>query len=322
MKSSIAFALLSLLPATVLATVPVYAQCGGSGYTGDTVCASGSACVYQNDFYSQCVPGAATTAPPKTTSTVKATTTPAPTKTTGSASTPTGLTTTLPASSGSVSYPTASVISGSFDGGMKKYDRAGSSGECQEQTETGEADAVFILESGATISNVIIGAKQAEGIHCRGPCTLKNIWWEDVCEDAATFKQTGSGDISYIIGGGAFNAEDKIFQHNGAGTVSITNFSANTFGKLYRACGNCSTQYQRHVIINNVAMKGGSSGVGINSNYGDTAKISKVCTNGKPSATNVCCIYTGVTPGNEPPKIGCGADGTYCQYSTSDVTTC
>ncbi|KIM29199.1 polysaccharide lyase family 3 protein, partial [Serendipita vermifera MAFF 305830] len=106
----------------------------------------------------------------------------------------------LPASSGYVALPTASVISGSFDGGMKRYDRAGSSGDCQGQTETGEEDAVFILASGATISNVIIGSAQAEGIHCRGPCTLKNIWWADVCEDAATFKQTGSGDVSYIIG--------------------------------------------------------------------------------------------------------------------------
>lgn len=49
--------------------------------------------------------------------------------------------------------------------------------------------------------------------------------------DAITIKQTGSGDVSYIIGGGAFHAEDKIVQHNGAGTVQIKNFYANDFGK-------------------------------------------------------------------------------------------
>lgn len=27
---------------------------------------------------------------------------------------------------------------------------------------------MFILENGATLSNVIIGASQAEGIHCKG----------------------------------------------------------------------------------------------------------------------------------------------------------
>jgi hypothetical protein len=39
---------------------------------------------------------------------------------------------------------------------------------CQGQSETGESDAMFILEDGATISNVLIGPGQAEGIHCRG----------------------------------------------------------------------------------------------------------------------------------------------------------
>lgn len=42
----------------------------------------------------------------------------------GGGATPTGLTTTLPASSGAVSSPTPIVVSGSFDGGMKKYDRS------------------------------------------------------------------------------------------------------------------------------------------------------------------------------------------------------
>ncbi|KAJ8519179.1 hypothetical protein ONZ45_g3833 [Pleurotus djamor] len=93
---------------------------------------------------------------------------------------------------------------------MVKFDRAGSSGDCQEQTETGERDAVFILQPGASISNVIIGSRQAEGIHCRGPCTVTNVWWEDVCEDAITIKQTGANDVSIINGGGAFNAADKI----------------------------------------------------------------------------------------------------------------
>ncbi|KIO25691.1 polysaccharide lyase family 3 protein, partial [Tulasnella calospora MUT 4182] len=215
-----------------------------------------------------------------------------------------GVTTTLPASSGYVALPTASIITGTFDGGMYRYDRAGSDGECQGQTETGESEAVFILEAGATIQNVIIGADQAEGIHCRGPCTVINVWWEDVCEDAITLKQTGATDVSYIIGGGAFHAEDKIVQHNGAGTVSISKFYANDFGKLYRSCGNCSTSYERHVIIDSVALIAGSSGVGVNSNFGDTATLTNVCTSGKPTATNVCCYYEGTTPGNEPEKLG------------------
>lgn len=36
-------------------TVSLYGQCGGSGYTGCTSCASGSTCQEENAYYSQCV---------------------------------------------------------------------------------------------------------------------------------------------------------------------------------------------------------------------------------------------------------------------------
>tara|TARA_R110002003_G_scaffold171_20_gene14081 strand:- start:4814 stop:5152 length:339 start_codon:yes stop_codon:yes gene_type:complete len=95
---------------------------------------------------------------------------------------------------------------------MALYDRAGSSGACKGQTEGDEGGAVFVLEEGATLRNVIIGKDQAEGVHCRGSCRIENVWWDDVCEDAATFKGTGT---RYVIGGGAKEASDKVFQHNG-----------------------------------------------------------------------------------------------------------
>lgn len=41
--------------ATSTCTVGLYGQCGGTGYTGCTVCASGSTCTVQNSYYSQCV---------------------------------------------------------------------------------------------------------------------------------------------------------------------------------------------------------------------------------------------------------------------------
>lgn len=69
-----------------------------------------------------------------------------------------------------------------FDGGWARYDRG--AGACKEQTEGGASDAVFLLHSGATLKNVIIGKNQAEGVHCDGPCTLEFVWFEDVCEDA------------------------------------------------------------------------------------------------------------------------------------------
>ena len=70
---------------------------------------------------------------------------------------------------------------GSFDGKMFEYDR--NVKVCQEHlVETQEKDAMFVLEDGATLSNVLIGPNQAEGVHCRGTCTLNNVWWLDVCE--------------------------------------------------------------------------------------------------------------------------------------------
>lgn len=71
-----------------------------------------------------------------------------------------------------------------FDAGWAKYDRG--SGACKGQSEGDWKDAVFYLHSGATLKNVIIGANQAEGVHCDGPCTLQFVWFEDVCEDAIT----------------------------------------------------------------------------------------------------------------------------------------
>jgi hypothetical protein len=53
---------------------------------------------------------------------------------------------------------------------------------CHGQKEGGVKEAMFILENGATLSNVILGPNNGEGIHCQGTCTLNNIWWLDVCE--------------------------------------------------------------------------------------------------------------------------------------------
>ena len=94
----------------------------------------------------------------------------------------TAVNTVWPSSVGSTSLPTPSVIPAGvvFDGGMKSFDRAGSPGACNGQTELDEDAAVFILEPGATLRNVIIGKDQAEGVHCRGACTLENVWWDDV----------------------------------------------------------------------------------------------------------------------------------------------
>jgi hypothetical protein len=156
-----------------------------------------------------------------------------------------------------------------------------------------------------------------------GNCTLKNVWWEDVGEDAATLEGTSASQVMTIDGGGAQKAADKVFQHNGPGTMVIKNFCAQDFGKLYRSCGNCTTQYARHVQIDNVlAIPSGSTSAfaGVNSNYNDTAKFSSILVKAAANSLTICQRYTGNNTGAEPPKNGSGADGTVCMYAASDIT--
>ncbi|KAI0909780.1 glycoside hydrolase superfamily [Ustulina deusta] len=79
------------LAGTVSATVPLYGQCGGIGYSGETACVSGAFCQYLNDYYSQCVAGTGSTtlstttkaSATTTTTTTKVSTTKATTTTAG-----------------------------------------------------------------------------------------------------------------------------------------------------------------------------------------------------------------------------------------------
>ncbi|MFI5927228.1 pectate lyase [Micromonospora sp. NPDC051543] len=203
-------------------------------------------------------------------------------------------------------------VSGTFDGGLRRYYGIGDGGQSESQ------DPMFELAAGATLRNVIIGAPAGDGVHCEGDCTLVNVWWEDVGEDAATFR----GGTTYTVdGGGARSASDKVFQHNGSGTVHIRNFQVENAGKLYRACGNCSTSYQRHVVIDNVVVRDTDTIAGINTNWGDTARFSRITIVGDPDReTSICVKYKGVPKGSEPTKIGAGADGVNCLYSPSDIT--
>ena len=70
MPSSSSILTLALAATLVQSQQPLYAQCGGIGYTGATTCASGSTCTIVNPYYSQCLPGSA---PSSTLSTITTT---------------------------------------------------------------------------------------------------------------------------------------------------------------------------------------------------------------------------------------------------------
>lgn len=223
------------------------------------------------------------------------------------------LSTTLPASTGTVQESAAIEVSGSFDGQMQTYERSPS--VCSGG-ESGQDAAMFILADGATLSNVIIGEGQAEGVQCQGTCTLNNVWFSTVCEDAMTFRQDSG--TSYINGGGAFGATDKIVQFNGRGTVHISNFYAEDYGKLARSCGNCDGNGgPREFVIEGVQAVNGGELCGVNSNFGDTCTIIDSC----QAEGNACTIWEATDGGGEPTKTSSEPDGTVC-IAQSFQSTC
>ncbi|MET9862907.1 pectate lyase [Streptomyces smyrnaeus] len=210
-------------------------------------------------------------------------------------------------------------VSGTYDGEMKRFYGEGDLGGGDQ----GEGkDPIFKLEDGAVLKNVVLGKPASDGVHCMGSCTLENVWWEDVGEDAASFKGDSSSARYTVTGGGARKADDKVFQFNGAGSLTVSGFQVSDFGKLVRSCGNCSTQHKRSITVKNVDITApGKSIVGVNANYGDTATLRDVRIHGDSGKKIEPCVrYQGNDTGDEPEKIGSGPDGTTCRYSESDIS--
>jgi pectate lyase len=218
----------------------------------------------------------------------------------------------------SFSASATTTVTGTFDGGGKSYGTS-----CDGQSESQQP--VFLLKDGATLKNVVITKNAADGVHCEGNCTISNVVWQDVCEDAATMSG-GSGKVMNVSGGSASNASDKVFQHNGKGsTININNFkTTGSIGKLYRSCGNCSSNGgPRKVTISNTKLEKVTAAVaGVNGNFGDIAKIRTLQIKGyKVGSPPVCVEYKGVQKGSEPPKVGEKWGTTACNVSKSDVTS-
>ncbi|MET9550295.1 pectate lyase [Streptomyces sp. NPDC006627] len=230
-----------------------------------------------------------------------------------------GAATAWPEAKGEQAVSKTIEVTGSRDGGLKRYYGSGAlGGDGQNEGQ----DPIFKLKDGATLKNVIIGSPAADGIHCMGSCTLQNVWWEDVGEDAATFKGTSAGSTYAVQGGGARKADDKVFQFNGAGKLVVNKFQVSGFGKLVRTCGNCSKQYQRDIIVNDTDITApGKSIVGINTNYNDTAALRDIRIHGDSGKKIKTCVrYTGNNTGAEPVETGSGPDGKYCKFTASDIT--
>ena len=189
--------------------------------------------------------------------------------------------------------------------------------------ESGEGQTtVFEVEDGVTVRNLIIagGSAGGNGIVCKGNCTLEYVYWEDVCEDAATNSKDGATmTLNHVI---ALHATDKVFQHNakGGSKTVIRNSYVSDFGKLWRSCGDCTSNGgPRHLTIDNVRVDGIKTAVaGANRNYGDTVTIKNLYVKGGYNSAQdkprICTEYNGVTDHNgESTSI----DGGKSQWGTA-----
>jgi hypothetical protein len=205
-------------------------------------------------------------------------------------------------------------VTGTLDGAGDTFVGGGDlGGDGQSEGQ----DPLFRLADGATLANVTIGSPAADGVHCSGSCTLRNVNWLDVGEDAATFRGTNATVL--IDGGSAAHAADKVFQDNrlAGGSVTIRDFTISDFGKLYRSCGNCSGQAARTATISNLtATAPGDVLAGVNANLGDKVTIAGAVIS---DGIEVCNLFNGNDTGDEPTKIGSEPDGVHC--IASGITT-
>ncbi|MES2822331.1 MAG: pectate lyase [Pseudomonadota bacterium] len=223
----------------------------------------------------------------------------------------------MPVPSETVQFTATRVIAAgeTFDGGNKRYNLSGGS-----QSEG--QPAVFDVQDGGTIRNVIIGPLAADGIHCLGNCNLDHVWWEDTGEDAATALGP-VGTTMNVTCGAAYKGADKTFQFNGRGELHISNFFIGDAGKVARTCGDCTNNGgPRKIVLNNVIAHNVTTIVGINTNFGDVAVIRNLTINNdSTSKTKICQVYKGVVKGSgSSTALGVEFDTQNCDVRPSDVT--
>ena len=150
---------------------------------------------------------------------------------------------------------------GVYDGKMALHD--GDMNDCTKGDQS-STHAMIEIADGGTVKNIVFGGHVGDGIHCLGTCTIDNVWFPYVCDDAITMLG-GAGKTATITNSGFKGARDKTIQHNGDGsTVVIDHVYVETAGKLYRSCGQgCSSSAKRTVKISNVVAVGASEIAGV-----------------------------------------------------------
>ena len=158
---------------------------------------------------------------------------------------------------------------------------------------------VVVLEPGATIKNAVVGLEAADGLHCLASCTIDDVYFQHVGEDAITLVEgSPASSVVTIHGGGAKYAYDKVVQVDGAGDVDISHYAVSHIGTLLRACGTCPSQHRHRFDIRDVYIEDGSyKVVGVNQDQGDRAHLQDLTIAGKHLQI---CWRSNTVPGGGP----------------------
>jgi len=228
---------------------------------------------------------------------------------------------TWPASVGTKSIGSSGITVAAgqvYDGAMALHD--GSLNDCS----TGDQDsttAAITVGDGGTVKNVVFGKKIGDGIHCLGSCTIDNVWFPYICDDAITInKDAKSSGTSTISNSGFKGARDKTIQHNGGNsTVDIDNVYVEVAGKLYRSCGSgggCTSGAKHTASISNVIAIGVNQVAGVSED--DKVTLKNICTFRTPS---LCHTYK--VGGNDDSTLSANktaeGPGPSCSYTAADA---
>ncbi|KAI5118495.1 hypothetical protein M0805_003995 [Coniferiporia weirii] len=213
MKTLYSLSFIGLSAISARAQSAVWAQCGGIGWTGATTCVSGTTCTELNDYYSQCIPAASTTASTvQSTSTVASTTASVPTTTTASSTSPTATSTCAPnsppSSAGTLEF-TGINISG-FDFGCDTDGDCTAAGAYPPLLEYYGADGAgqmqhFVTDDGHNVFRLPVGWQYLTGDAESGTLVEANVAEYDALVQACL--ATGASCIIDVHNYARFNGE-------------------------------------------------------------------------------------------------------------------
>jgi len=94
-----------------------------------------------------------------------------------------------------------------YDGGGALHE--GTLNDCNHGDQSSTKPIIEVADGGS-VKNVIFGKNIGDGIHCLGSCTIDNVWYPYICDDAITINKDGTASKASTISNSGFKgARDK-----------------------------------------------------------------------------------------------------------------